>query len=383
MIVAGLLGIFTAVTSGHGNFYVAIFGARIYVLQFPLIFAIATIFDWSDVIKMGIALLWISLFMTVLIGIQFYSPQSSFVNLGVGGDTAGAGFSGALGYFRPPGTFSFTTGVTTFYGMVAAYIFYFWFHPQHVKKYLLIAATAGLLVAIPFSISRSLFFQVGISVAFSVVASWRKPKYIGRMLSGGIAILIIYLLLRNQSFFATSTEAFNARFEGANESEGGINAVFMDRFLGGMIGAVQNAPNMPFFGYGIGMGTNVGSNLLTGQSAFLISEQEWGRIIGEMGLLLGFVIIFVRIAVIIKLTRESIRHLRTTDSLAWMLLGFCAINVLQAQWGQPTALGFSVLGAGLSFAAMNMPEEEDEEEEPGEEDDEAITDELLPEPADN
>ena len=382
MIVAGLLGIFTAVTSGHGNFYVALFGARIYVLQFPLIFAVAKIFDWTDVVKMGIALLWISLFMTVLIGVQFYSPQSAFINIGVGGDVTGAGFSGALGYFRPPGTFSFTTGVTTFYGMVAAYIFYFWFHPAYINRILLIAATAGLLIAIPFSISRSLFFQVAISIVFSVIASWRKPKYIGRMLAGGLVVFFLYLLMRNQSFFATSTEAFNARFEGANEAEGGVNAVITDRFLGGMLGAIENAPNMPFFGYGIGMGTNVGSNLLTGQSAFLISEQEWGRIIGEMGLLLGFVIILVRIAVVIKLARDSIRHLRTTDSLAWMMVGFCAVNVLQAQWGQPTSLGFSVLGAGLSFAALNMPEEDDDIEE---EDDaeEEITDEVFSEAADS
>src|SRR5438552_13164248 len=128
MIMVGVIGIFTAVTVGHGNFYVAAFGARIYILQFPLIFAIGKIFEWEDVVKMGRAMLWISLPMTVLIGLQFYSPQDAWVNRGLGSDTAGAGFSGAMGYFRPPGTFSFTTGVSLFYGFVAAYIFYFWLH---------------------------------------------------------------------------------------------------------------------------------------------------------------------------------------------------------------------------------------------------------------
>ena len=362
MILAGFLSIITAVTVGHGNFYVALFGARIYMLQFPLIFAIGRIFDHEDVIKMGKALLWISLPMTLLIGVQFYSPQSAFVNIGVGGDTAGAGFSGALGYFRPPGTFSFTTGVAFFYGLAAAYIFYFWLHVATINRVLLIASTACLLMAIPLSISRALFFQVLISVVFSAIASWRNPKYIWKILSAGAVMIILYQLIRNRSFFATSTEAFNARFEGANESEGGLQGVFLDRFLGGLIGAIQNAPDLPFFGYGIGMGTNVGSNLLTGQSTFLIAEQEWGRVIGEEGLLFGFIIILVRIATAIKITRNAMKYLRSTDALSWMIVGFCFVNVLQAQWGQPTALGFSVLSAGLAVASLNKPETDEEED---------------------
>ncbi len=195
------------------------------------------------------------------------------------------------------------------------------------------------------------------------------------MVGGGLVLLLIFQLIKGQSFFSTSTEAFNARFEGANESEGGINGVILDRFLGGMIGAIQNAPDLPFFGYGIGMGTNVGSNLLTGKSSFLISEQEWGRVIGEQGILLGFIIIIVRIATAIKITRNALRHLKTTDALSWMLVSFCFINILQAQWGQPTALGFVVLSSGLAIAALNEPvnEEDDEQEEEDEEVNEEVS----------
>jgi hypothetical protein len=170
--------------------------------------------------------------------------------------------------------------------------------------------------------------------------------------------------VENRSFFVTSTAAFSERFSSANQSEGGLSGVLLDRFLGGMISAIQNAPNLPFFGYGIGMGTNAGSNLLTGQSAFLISEQEWGRIIGEEGLLFGFTIIIIRVSLTVKIARDAIRNLRRTDALAWMLLSFCCIPLLQAQWGQPTALGFTVLSAGLAIAALNMyePEEDADEE---------------------
>ncbi len=376
MVLAGFISFLTALTIGHGSLMVAIFGARILIIQFPLIFAIGRIFDWEDVIKIGKAMLWISFPMTILIGLQFFSPQSSWVNRGVGGDTGGAGFSGALGYFRPPGTFSFTTGVVQFYGLLAGYIFYFWLHPQHVNKIVLIAATGCLLLSIPLSISRSAIFEVFLSLVFSIIAAWRRPKYIGSMIAGGVIVFIIFQLLQNQSFFTISTAAFSDRFINANESEGGLNGVFLDRFLGGMIGAIENAPNLPFFGYGIGMGTNVGSNLLTGQSSFLIAEQEWGRIIGEQGLLLGFLVIIIRIAVTIKITRSAIRYLKTTDALAWMLLSFSFILLLQAQWGQPTALGFSILSGGLVMAAMNEPEYEDDEED---ESDEQETEQLVSE----
>ena len=82
-------------------------------------FAIGAIFTVDDVIKVGKVTLWISIPMAVLIGLQFYSPQSAWVNRGVGGDESGAGFTGALGYFRPPGTFSFTNGNAFFFALVS------------------------------------------------------------------------------------------------------------------------------------------------------------------------------------------------------------------------------------------------------------------------
>jgi hypothetical protein len=73
------------------------------------------------------------------------------------------------------------------------------------------------------------------------------------------------------TLFQTATGAFTSRFEVANEAEGGLEGVLIDRYLGGMIGAITEVRDY-FFGYGLGMGTNVGSMLLTGGQGFLISE---------------------------------------------------------------------------------------------------------------
>ncbi len=96
VVAIGIAGIFTALSLGHGNLAVALFGARIFLVHFPLIFIIGRVFNKEDVIKMGKVLLWISVPMAILITLQFYSPQSAWVNRGVGGDLEGAGFTVAL-----------------------------------------------------------------------------------------------------------------------------------------------------------------------------------------------------------------------------------------------------------------------------------------------
>lgn len=357
MTLIAVVGIFTATLLGHGNLLVALFGARPMLLHFPLIFVIGRLFTREDVLKMGRATLWIALPMVVLIAIQFYSPQSAWVNQGVGGDTSGAGFSGALGYFRPPGTFSFTNGTSAYFGFVASFVFYFWLNKKLINKFLLFGATAAVLFAIPLSISRGLLFQVVISFLFVIVASARKPEYLGRMALALIGGFLALTLLSQTETFGTATEAFTARFENANESEGGLEGVFLDRYLGGLLGALLGSANVSFFGFGLGMGTNVGAMLLTGSRVFLISEGEWGRVIGELGPLMGLSVVFIRVALTAKIFLACYRKLEQADLLPWMLLSYGLITISQGGWGQPTSLGFFTLIGGLVIASLRGPEQ--------------------------
>jgi hypothetical protein len=347
------LGIFTAIFLGHGNLLVALFGARMLIIHFPLIFVIGNIFSRKDVENMGKVLLLISIPMVVLVAIQFYSPQSAWVNRGIGGDEGGAGFSGAMGFFRPPGTFSFTNGNALFFAFVARFILYFWLNPKNINRILLIAATIGLIVAIPLSISRGLFFSVAIGVFFAVFAMLRKPQLIGRaILISGIGFISLGVLSKTK-FFNTSTEAFMSRFESANKTEGGISGVLGTRFIGGISGSITGSSKIPFFGYGMGMGTNAGAMLLTGGNGFLISEEEWGRLIGELGPLLGISVILIRVALTLKIAVFSLRKLSSGEILPWILLSFGIILIPEGQWSQPTGLGFSTLIGGLIIATFN------------------------------
>ena len=349
------LSLSLTLTLGHRNLPVALYGLRIFLIQFPIIFVIGRVFDRDDVMKMGRVLLWISIPMTILMIVQFYSSQSDWVNRGLAGSAEGAGYRGAMGYFRPPGTFSFISGLAQFYGLVAAFVFYFWLEGAgYCNRWLLLVVSGCVLMSIPFSISRTVFYSIAISLCFAAAAAARKPRYLSRLIAATAAAALLSIVLVNFEFVQTGVEAFTDRFEFATESEGGAQGTFADRFLGGMVGAVLASNSIPTWGYGLGMGTNAGAMMLSGNIDFLISEGEWGRLIGEMGLLLGLGAILVRVFLGIELLLRSIRAIGKKNCLPWMLLSFGFLTILQGQWAQPTSLGFAILTAGLVLAAFKV-----------------------------
>ena len=352
IVFVTILGLISTLIVGHGNIYVALYGFRITAIHFPLIFVIGRIFKFEDVVQMGKVILWITLGMTLLVGFQVFSPQSAWVNRGIGGDIEGSGFGGAAGFFRVPGTFSFTNGLSYYYGLATAFIIYFWMTRKvKVSRILLIVATLALLAAIPLSISRTVLFQIALTVAFSVAISGKNPKMLVRIFSLGILAVCLVVILKKFAFFTTASLAFEERFSSANESEGGLEGVFLDRFLGGMYNAITD-DSFEFWGRGIGLGTNAGAEIIMGKRAFLISEGEWGRIIGEMGFVLGLIVIFLRGGVVVDLLLQAWHSVKEENFLPWMLMSFGAVMILQGQWAQPTTLGFSVLIGGLVYSSL-------------------------------
>jgi len=352
-VFISIIGVFAAIFFGHGNLIVALFGARIFLLHIPFMFLMPEIFSKDDLAVLGKHMLWISILMTVIVFLQFNSPQSAWINAGVGGDEAGAGFSGAMGYMRPPGTFSFTNGLTGFYSFAAPFIAFFWLSPQYkINKILLAAATISLIIAVPLSISRALFFNVGLVALFTIFISIRNPKFLSRILLAAVAFVVIFMVLSQQESFQLSIDVFTTRFEVANDSEGGLEGVFIDRFLGGMVKALSSSADIPIFGYGIGMGSNVGAILLSGSKTFLLPEGEWGRVIGELGILMGFIVVIMRILIAFGLLSQSFNMLAKKYTLPWLLMSTGFIVLLQGQWGQPTNLGFYIITAGTLMTSL-------------------------------
>ncbi|MEO6722054.1 MAG: hypothetical protein ABIN67_16935 [Ferruginibacter sp.] len=351
IVALGVLSFGAAMFMGHGDKWVAIYGARTMLLYFPMMFVIGNVFNQADVLKMGKVLLWIAIPMTVLLVLQFYSPQTAWVNRGVGGDEEGAGFGGALGYFRPPGTFSFTNGTTCFYSILAPFIIYYWLTPKKLNKYILLLATGALLVAIPTSISRGLFLQVGVSVVFMLIAISRNPKYFGKVFIATVLVVVAFALFSNVGFFQTATEAFTSRFENANESEGGlVEGTIGNRFFGALIKAISFSTGS-MVGMGVGSGTPLGALLLKDDTVARTADFEWLREIGEMGVM-GLGLIMLRVGLTLKIAVASYHKLKKDDMLPWLLFSIGALVISQGQLHQPTILGFCALVGGLCMASF-------------------------------
>lgn len=359
MVVASISFILTLIV-GHHNLYIALFGWRIYFFHFPMIFVLGKVLTRTDLLKIGQFILWVSIPMTVLIFIQFHSPQTALVNIGVGGEGT-AGFGGALGYMRPPGTFSFTSGYVSFQAAVGCFLLYYLLMNNTLpKEYqfskIVLTVLAGCyLLSIPTSISRTHFFQTGVYLIFLFAAAIRKNKFKGKFLKFTIIAVIAGIILSLTGLGETSVEAFTSRFESANELEGGMEGVIGDRYVGGLLGSLINF-QIPIFGYGIGIGTNVGAKILGGNmySFGFNGEIEWSRIIGECGMLLGLIIIGIRLFFSLYILKKAYNILvKKNDLLPWMLSAGMMLTIPQGQWAIPTNLGFCILFGGLTLAATN------------------------------
>jgi len=156
--------------AGHGNPFVAAFGIRANYLHFPFAFIMGAVFDREDVIRIGRWWLIGSIGMTFVIAAQFYSPQSAWINQGVGG-TEGAGFGATLGRYRPPGTFSFIVGVVWFYTFATAFLISAMTQHQRYAKWILAASALAICVAVPVSISRTLILSAALTLLTGVFVS--------------------------------------------------------------------------------------------------------------------------------------------------------------------------------------------------------------------
>jgi hypothetical protein len=364
LLLFGSLGGLLAVTVGHGDLFTALYGARVFLLQMPLIFLFAAVFDRRDVIRFAWVLLWLSIPMTVLLAIQSSLPDSHFLNVGPGG-FATAAFQGALGRSRPPGTFTFISGVVSFYSLAAASLFMVLYGSKVRQRDRLFCMVAGiaLVVALPVSISRSLLAGY-LLVLVSLIATLLISRVrIVPLVSGLAAVLLAFGLATTLPVFQDTSAAFLARWEGAGSASGtdrdevgdmGIATnQLQNRVLPGFTKPFSDLERIPLLGNGIGLGSNVGAQRLGDGKGFLLGEGGWEVSIGELGPVLGLPFILWRVALAFWILRLALRAASRGNRLPLILVGASFLDVMSGQLSQPTGLGFMVLSGGLTLAACN------------------------------
>ncbi len=356
--------------AGQTHPLVIAYGLRTNFLHLPLIWVMAEALDRKDVNRMGNFLLLTAIAMTVLMAVQYKSPRDAFVNLGVGGD-ADAGIYGALGKNRPPGFFSFITGIMMFFPLAAAFFLNQATAKRHMWWPLLLACGLCIIIALPLSISRGAMIAtcfVGVSL---VIGMLRCGQFFNAtILRTGLMAIAVLIGLSFLPIFAESREVFMARWETAADESGGQGFGSLVARVGGVFDTTMQYVNMaPFFGYGIGYGSNVAAKILTGERGFLLAEDEWGKCVMELGPLLGFAFIGFRIIIAIYLLVLAWRAIKEhKDTLPFLIWTAAAPPIVFHQWAPPTILGFAVIGGGLLLASLNYTDdEEDEDEESSEE----------------
>jgi hypothetical protein len=333
------------------------FGFRSNFVHLPLIFIIGKVFDHDDLLKLGKWILLGSLPMAFLLAVQFASPPDAFINRTVGlGETLQISAGGDK--IRPPGTFSFTSGVVFYAALTAAYLLYGGLTRRAYRNWLLFSSGFALMVMIGVSGSRSVLLAVVVVLAALLAIILIRPSALnqfGRNLL--IAVTVLFLVTR-VPVFKEGVQILSDRFTTTAESEentiaGGLIA----RGFSGFAEGFKFVPVAPIGGYGLGIGTNAGAKFLTGRSVFLLTEGEWGRVVLESGPILGFAYLIWRTVLVFNLGVLSFRQLRRGHILTIMLYlaGFLAL--LSAQFGQPTNLGFAVVIGGLCIASGNTKNE--------------------------
>lgn len=358
--ICTLLSLAITLTFGHANLFVGIYGARIMLLHFPLIFIIGCIFTKQDVLKIGKVLLLINFLMTLIVYFQFSSPQTAFINVGIGGEGS-AGFSGAMGYSRPPGTFSFTTGLSVFYTAVSVFVFYFWLSKDSCSKILLYVSTIALVIALPLTISRGAVVSVLIVGLFAIMASVTSAKMLGKIVLTGVVFFIAILVLQNYvTIFNLGTEVFMDRVDSANASTGsggGFKESILLRVFDDIIKPFVNLFNEPMFAGNLGMGTNAGAQMLSGKVVFLVSETEFGRLVGEQGIIFGGGVMCLRIFLAISIAIKSWKLPKEEKLLPFILCGAACSAIFQGQWAQPSVLGYAIIMTGLVMVSIKRVED--------------------------
>jgi hypothetical protein len=329
------------------------YGFRSNYVHLPLIFVIGKTLDQEDVKKLGWWILVGLIPMAVLLAIQFNAAPDAFINRTAGlGETQQVMAGG--GKIRPPGTFSFVSGVIFYAALSAAYLLYGALSRGVYRNWLLFSAGFALVVAIGVSGSRSVLLAVLVVISSLLAIILIRPKAVNQFGRNLLIVVTVLLMVTRLPIFKEGVQVLSDRFtDTAAAEEKTIAGGLLSRTLGGFTEGLLLLPYAPIGGYGLGIGTNGGAKFLTGRTVFLLTEGEWGRVVLESGPILGLAYLLWRTLLTVKLGRISYQQLKRGEILPIMF--FCAgfISLLNGQFGQPTNLGFAVFVCGLCLAAAN------------------------------
>lgn len=329
-MIIGCIMMLTTLTLGHQNVWVAFYGFRIWFFHIPYIFIMSNKLNREDLIRICKFLILVFIPMTVLYVMQWGAPPNSILNASMGGGVEEQGVQAVYGAVRPSGTFGHCVG-SSYYNPLIVSLFcvtLFSSYYKHIfsKKHFLIFAVAVVLCLIT-SVSRGAVIQSILTILFiaSITILLGNTKTFTKTIVGVIGLFLLFLVLSNVSIEGKSIVApITDRFEMAAEQEGGTSGVMSSRVLEPY--KFWNDKGIlldpPFFGYGLGAGSNFGTQTLHIVNSFYSDSQAWGLgehssqiVTNEMGFLFGGIVFFLRIGFCMFLFFSCIKKLKQNKDI--------------------------------------------------------------------
>jgi len=351
-VVSGcLLGIASLVAglfAPDNTLTVDLYGFRTDFLQIPFLFLMGQVLRREDVVRLGKWILFVTILMSILMLVQYLSPSTALINTVPGG--VGEQIAAMGEHIRPPGPFSFITGVAEFFSLATAFVLASTIYRRQYSIILLILAIGGLILGTIVSISRLALFSEAIVIFAFCIASLFHPGIIVKIAMIALFSGLLFLIFNKGGVTADAVDIFSERVEAANNFEEqtgagtGIYLMFTEPLM--------FMEHIPWLGYGLGIGTNAGATLATGHSTKV--EGEWARVVMESGPLLGCALILWRIWLLGYLFREAFKLCLDGHVLPLLLWAAAAQLLLIGQWGRPTTLGFCIFSAGLCLTTIAL-----------------------------
>lgn len=361
----------TTLTMGHGNLYVALFGFRIWFLHIPYMFIMANKLNREDLMRVGQFLIFMFMPMTVLYVMQWAAPANAWINAQAGGILFD-GETVAYGAVRPAGLFAHGKGAA-YYNPLVVTLFVATCFSMYYRRYLLPIRRGFLILSVAVvtmlicSMSRGTVIQSALTfILIALMLSLTgKARYFLHILFASIVLYAIFTVLADVSIDGKNLmEPITARFVDATATEGGTSGVIDGRILepyrfwndkGQLL-------DPPFFGYGIGAGSNFGTQMLglhVGQNA---TSEAWGLgewssqiVTNEMGFLFGGMVFFLRIGLCVYLFFKSIKCLRrNNDVLPFCLWTLCVQYFANGDLNLAMTLGWVAIVMIMLMASIRL-----------------------------
>jgi hypothetical protein len=342
-----MLAVIVSLLVNQAHPFTVAYGARTNLLHFPLIFIMARVLNWNDVINFGKAFLILSLPMTWVVAQQFQGDAKDIINTAAGG--MGSQLETSGGKVRASGTFSFVSGIVFYYCFTVSYIIYGFLIKGAFPKWMLYLGTSATLLAMVTAGSRAVIAECLQVVACIGFLAYFKPSEFGRIATSVFGFITLALILYSQiDLFAEGLEFLSLRFEEAANVEGTPAEAYFNRYFQMFLAPYYYSLWTDWLGNGLGTATRAGARLGGG---FGGAENSWSRPVIENGIIIGGLFILWRIWIAKDLLIECIRAIKRGSYLAIFLFGAAGPILLFGLLGQPTNLGFAAFGGGLCLAA--------------------------------